>query len=528
MPSDAAAPAGRSQFAPDLRLHPSSWVFNAVAQIRALLLPLIAAVIVGTRRDFSLWVPAVVLVPMIGVALWRQWIYRYGFSPDGLVIHEGLFFRNVRTIEYARIENVDTERGLLHRLLNVADVRVETSTGGSAEARIRVLGLDAVEDMRARIFARRAEHADGAAVVAAEGADGVEARPAERAPEETLLALGPAELVRFGLIDNRGMILVAAVLGVLGQAGFFENMRERAVFVWLPWQELASAGLLVQILLAGITAATLIAATRLLSVILALTMLYDFRLTRAGGDLHTSYGLLTRISRTLRRPRIQAVHQTTTVLHRLFARASLRVDLAGGLAADSNARQQGRNSTWNELWLTPLCLRDDAERLIRVALPQARTSGIAWQRLAPRARWRIFRVRAVFWLVAAPVPIAWLTGWWAAAIVPAALPLIWLNAHLYVQHTGWALDDDFFLLKRGWWTRKLAVVRRDRIQSVHLRDSPFDRRYRMTQLSVDNAGTASVSHRVVLPYLDRREAERLARALYRSRVAKELAPATAT
>lgn len=101
--------------------------------------------------------------------------------------------------------------------------------------------------------------------------------------------------------------------------------------------------------------------------------------------------------------------------------------------------------------------------------------------------------------------------------MPAALPLIWRHAHLYVKHTGWALDDDFFLLKRGWWTRKLAVVRRDRVQSVRLRDSPFDRRYRMTQLSVDNAGAASASHRVTLPYLDRREAEQLATALYRQR-----------
>ena len=504
MPSDASEPLVDSQFKPDLRLHSSSWVFNAVAQIKALLFPLIVASIIGSRRDFSLWLPALVLVPLVCAALWRQWIYRYGFSPDGLVIHEGLFFRNVRTIDYARIENVDTERGLLHRLLGVADVRVETSTGGSAEARIRVLDLEAVEDMRTRIFAQRSEHADAGADVAAASA-----------PEETLLALGPGELVRFGLIDNRGLLLVAAALGLLGQGGFFENMQRWAVFDWLPLRELASAGLLRQLLLAAATAAVLITVTRILSVILAFTMLYDFRLTRAGSDLHTRYGLLTRISRTLRRPRVQAVHQTRTMLHRLFERASLRVDLAGGLATDANAGQQGRRGTWNDRWLAPLCLQDDAERLVRVALPQARTSEVDWQRLAPRARWRIFRVRALIWIIAAPVPAASFIGWWTAALVPAVLPLIWLHAHLYVKHTGWALDDDFFLLTRGWWTRKLSVVRRNRIQSVRLRDSPFDRRYGMTRLSVDNAGTGAMSHRVALPYLDRRVAERLALALYR-------------
>ena len=94
MPSDTSEPLVGSHFTPDLRLHPLSWVFNAVTQIRALLVPLIVAAIVGSRREFSLWLPALVLVPLIGVALWRQWTYRYGFSLDGLVIHEGLFFRN--------------------------------------------------------------------------------------------------------------------------------------------------------------------------------------------------------------------------------------------------------------------------------------------------------------------------------------------------------------------------------------------------------------------------------------------------
>lgn len=521
MPSETASPAGTGGFKPNLKLHSASWLFNTIAQLKAALIPLLVAAFVGSSRDASLWFPAIVLVPMVGFALWRQRVYRYGFSPGGLVIHEGLFFRKVRTIDYARIENVDTERGPLHRVLNVADVRVETSTGGGAEALIRVLGLEAVEDMRARIFAQR-----GTPTVDATAAEAATPSSAPE-PEETLLALGPGELVRFGLIDNRGMLLVAAALGVLGQGPFFENSRGWAgsLFSWLPWKEITSLAFVAQVLLIAVVAGMLVTATRVLSIVLALTMLYDFRLTRASSDLHTRYGLLTRVSRTLRRPRVQAVHQTATLLHRLLKRVSLRVDLAGGHSAAAENGQQSGRVVFNDLWLAPLCTRGDAERLIGVALPHARTSGIQWHTLAPRARWRIFRKRSLLWLIAALVPVAWLTGWWAAVILPAALPLFWIDAHLYVKHTGWALDDDFFLLKRGWLTRKLAVVRRDRIQSVRLSDSPFDRRYRMTQLSVDNAGAASTSYRVALPYLDRREAERLALALYRPATTSLLARA---
>ena len=519
MPSEDGAATGGDDFEPRLRLHPASWLFVTANYLKAFLVPLIVAMIVGANRDAGWWAPAVAVGPLIAAALWQQWIYRYGFSARGLVIHEGLIFRNVRTIDYGRIENVDTERGLLHRLFGVAEVRVETSTGGGAEARIRVLDLAAVTDMREHIFAGRGRDGETAGErPAAAGTQG----------EETLLALTPRELVRFGLIDNRGMIVVAAVLGLLAQGGFFERLEERAepLAGQLPWESLFGFSRSMQVLLGFATVVGLIAATRILSIIVAFVTLYDFRLTRQGGDLHTRYGLLTRISLTLRQRRIQAVHQTATPLHRLFERVSLRVDLAGGLTAGA-AQQQGPNS-WRELWLAPICPRHEADRLIRVALPQVDLSGLRWRGLAPRARWRLFRVLSWSWLLVATVPAVWLAGVWSIAILLAPLPLLWLHAHLYVKYTGWALQEELFVLRRGWLTRKLSMAPRNRVQSVHLRESPFDRRYGMAELHVDNAGASSLSHRFVIPYLDRRDAQGLAAELYGSSIVSPDAPAAPT
>src|SRR5690606_23891690 len=145
----------------------------------------------------------------------------------------------------------------------------------------------------------------------------------------------------------------------------------------------------------------------------------------------------------------------------------------------SGQESPGRN-TQRELWLAPLCPPEDAERLIRAALPLVRLDGLGWRALAPRARRRIFRMLSAWWLVASPVPALWATdGWPALAVVLAPLPLFFLHATLYVRHTGWALHDDFFALKRGWLTRRLSVTPRNRIQSVRLTESPFDRRQRM-------------------------------------------------
>src|SRR5690606_9320605 len=51
---------------PDLRLHHSSWIFGTFNYLKSFLLPLIAATIIGSNRDFALWAPAFMLVPLIG------------------------------------------------------------------------------------------------------------------------------------------------------------------------------------------------------------------------------------------------------------------------------------------------------------------------------------------------------------------------------------------------------------------------------------------------------------------------------
>lgn len=519
MPSDAAPGKDAPGTAPPEdadprgaateRLHPASWFFVTLHTLRQALFALIGAFVVGAGRDGGLWFPLAIIVPATIAALWYQWIYRYGFSERGLVVHEGLFFRTHRTIDYARIENVDTERGLLHRLLDVAEVRVETSTGGKPEAHIRVLALKDVQAMRERIFARREARASGAAGGAGETGNVPPDAP-EAAPEETLLHLPPGELVRFGLIDNRGLFVVAAAFGALAQSGFLDpNRNDRDDGPGGPSLPRVPSGLLdllgdgvvaLPVLIIGAFVA-LVIALRGLSIAVALVTLHDFRLTRRGDDLRTRYGLLTEVSATLRRRRIQAVHQTATLLHRVFDRVSLRVDLAGGNSAQS-AEQNGRGAR-RDSWLAPLAPGDGAGALIGEALPGADVTAIAWRPLPPKARGRHFRRLCAFWIPALAIPTAIFAAdpLWIPAAVAAPVPVLWLHAAMTWRHTAWALNDTFFLLRRGWLTRRLSIMPRNRVQSVHVTVSPFDRRHRMARIDIDHAGAGPLSHRLHLAYL---------------------------
>lgn len=496
--------ASDSNFQPTLRLHALSWVFGLSGAIKQMVLPLIALIFFNVRNDtpgpFGPWiVPAIVAFVAIR-AVWIQLTFRYGFSPTGLVIREGMIFLNTRHIEYARIENIDTERRLLHRLLGVAEVRVQTSTGGKPEALISVLDLGDVQKMRERVFA--------------------ESKPAEQtvaAPvEDTLLHLDIGDLVRYGLIDNRGMILVAAAFGVLHEAGVFvinEQLIDRMLHSSSA-AGLAALGLMMQIGLGLLTLLGALLAVRMLSVILAIVTFYDFSLTRAAGDLRARYGLFTRVALTLRTRRIQAVHQNESLVHRWFKRVSLNVDLAGDSGVGDGNGDSSRTKT---RWLAPVCPANAAPELIAAALPTLDLSGEPdWQPLAPGARGRIFRKTLLWSVLILSVPAVWYLQTGAFVVVLGCIPLAWIHAHLYVKHTRWALARDAVLFRCGWLNRRLSIVPRNRVQTLSVEASPFDRRSRMANLYVDTAGASPMSAGIRIRYLAADVAERLAAALYQT------------
>ena len=501
-----------SHFQPQQRLHPLSWLFALTTYIRQLIVPIAAFLFLGVRNDAELW-GALVVVPLLLGAVWQQWIYRYGFGPRGLVIHEGLFFRNVRQIEYPRIENIDVERGVLHRLFGVAQVSIATSTGGKPEASIRVLSLDAVQELRDRIFAR--------------GQQTEAVKPAAD-EDEVLLQLPPSELVIHGLIDNRGVIVVAAIFGFLYQTGLFELTDRLAgtTFADSSFARFAALGIAIQsaFLVAAIAGVVLV--LRMLSIAMALVTLFDFTLTRHESDFRIRHGLLTRVALNLRVRRIQSVHQTESLLHRWFRRVSLRADLAG----DSSGGEEGRHvQEVRTRWLAPICTPEQARTLIAAALPDADLQTEPhWQPLAPRARARLFR-RGVYFggflalcvtltlhlLPESPIEPG---AHWIPLILLVLVPLAWLRAHVYVKHTRWALTQDAILFRYGWLTRRLVVAPRNRLQSVQLSTSPFDRRHRMASVSIDTAGAGAMRNNIRIPLLSIDVAQRLATQLYRSDV----------
>jgi len=501
------------------RLHKWSWPFIAAGTIRALIVPILGAVFASggfllSRLDL---LSLIFVVPALVYAFVRQRVYNYRFTETELIVRDGLLTKNVRHISYERIHNVSLVRNPIHRMLGVTTARIETAAGGKAEALLRVLSLEAASELRRYTLGEKRVEADAAEATSGTG---------------PLLQVPDGELAKLGLISNRGLLVVAAAIGVLSQVqwwnsdwvqerdwpAIYENARASAPG-WINW--LFDAGTLVGIALLAIVAVLLILViVRLFSIVWYIVRYRGFTLKRKEVELRTHYGLWPEVSSVIPVHRIQLVTITASLLHRWFGRASIDLETAG--AVDTGSGMAGQSGVTNtRQWLAPIIETERAAGLVQEVLPEIDIAGVEWKPIEARAARRIFN--RVAFAIALPTiglaalftfaPIPW-SGWHALWLPAVALTIAWFGSRGWVRRAGYALTERAIYFRSGWLGRTVSAVRFVNMQTVWLSQSPFDRRKRMASVAVDTAGAGAMGHRINIPFLDVDVAETILRRLY--------------
>jgi putative membrane protein len=343
MPSDPppppiapAAPTGPTdRFAAPRHLHPASVVLgiNARQLVQAAIFPVVATLASGMALvtvGFLLLLAIIGLV--VRVLAWQR--FRFSFDGEVIRVEEGVLSRNRRTIDVARVQQVEIDRSLVQRSFGLAALRVETA--GSAtevEVDLRVLPEDDAVALRAALRAGKARATGGSAGSAlAEGAD-------TSPPDRELLRVPILHVMLAAVTGARLLVFPAVVLAAFQFAGeLWTSYVEDTI-------ELVERGLVnandLTTRPTWTTVALILAATVVLSVGTAMVVgvLRDanFRLGRQGDDLHVSRGLLSTRESVVPLRRVQLVEVQRNWIRRPLRFATIRIHSAGG-SADADRR----------------------------------------------------------------------------------------------------------------------------------------------------------------------------------------------
>lgn len=486
------------------RLHPMSWLFILLTQLKSFALPLIILLFSGRGEQNPADLIGFAAAGLLGVyAVWQYFTYRYGFLENALVIRSGILQRNLRLIPFDRVQNVTLQQNLLHRLVGVAMVKLESAGGmGQAEAQMQVLRLDQAHALEAMLRAptRPSSTSDGD-----EASADTDARTGTpRDAKGTLwLSLPTSELVRLGLISNRGMLVVAAGFAYLSQAGdqvmgrFSDGVMEvgnEGIAIAEAWH----LGPIAYAVLGLILLLSLMILVRVLSVAMAILQFHGFQLHAGDRELRVERGLLSRVRGNLPKRRIQAYSLRESLLHRWFGRQSLRVD---------RAAMEAHNDAQSLRDLVPLAAPEGMDGMLANLLPAGSWPQSNWQPLHPRAWWRKFALPALLALIGTGVLMFFegLPGLWALLL----LPLLYVRARVWARYSAWSLENGVVAFRQGWLDRHWRFAEARKLHALQLRQSPFDRRHGMASVHLDTMGASPMEPALTIPYLAIEDAEHL-------------------
>lgn len=274
---------------------------------------------------------------------------------------------------------------------------------------------------------------------------------------QVLLALRAADLVRLGLVSNRGMVVVAAAIGAVFQlvprevVGDFIKAHARQAAGLANGVALSTSS---WVLIAVAFVLLVLAMTRLLSIALAFVQYHRFTLSRADGRLTVERGLFSRSRSSVGERRIQAWGLHQGILQRWLGVQQLKVDIAAGNAEDNNSRSLRE--------LAPIASQADCQRLLQDLAGQLHWPPPQWQAVAPRQAWRLC-LPALIWQ---PVLIAalWqLAGSWALLLL-CWLPFTAWRAWRTAAFMGYHVDARAVMVRGGWRQRWWRMAQTSKVQ----------------------------------------------------------------
>jgi len=471
------------------RLSPVSPLFLFIEAVKKMVLPLLIG-IVGTSGDRQDMIIIGIAALASVMTIVQFWFYHYWLEDDRLVVKEGILFRSLRQVPYERIQNVNVERNVLHKIFKVATLQIESASGVKPEAVIRVIADHKVKHIQ-EVIKRRS-------VQAANNHDGQtttdsldENNSKEAATGKPLMQMSNREVSKFGFISHKALVPIGIVGSILSQNDYYRGQ-------FIDFMKLLIGGLHVEqwgwtqwLLYGGAFAMLMLITIWVSSIALAFLKLYRFQISRVDQSLHAEMGLLTKLNANIPLKRIQLIKIKHTPLHRYFKSVSIKMETAGGVTEQSGITMR---------WIAPLIADAKAKHLLSEIQPEVDWHKLTWLPLEPRAWKRVFK-RLTFFVLLGCAPLLYFYQAWG--LLPLLLlPFNYWYAKAYIRHARYALNDQVIGFRHGVLFHSIGIVKLGKIQNISSLQTPFDRRNGMARLTVDTAGSNPVTQDINIHYLD--------------------------
>lgn len=471
------------------RLHPLSVLVElsrAIARLAMAFVFLVISFVMNRESDFTELLATGLGLLVVVSALIRYLTFRYAIADGNLYIKSGLLVKQDRTIPLDRIQNINLSRSLVHRLLGLVDVEIETASGTSAEANLSALTEDQAHILKAQLLGK---------------APGIASRVLEARRANVIYEASFKDLLIAGATENRLGTILATIVG-------FQVVLNR--FMEKALKSQGKSGFLTEPLFYVYVGFGLIFVGWIFAIVSSVVRYYGFQLTLDEGKIKRQYGLINHIENVVPLNRIQLIKLTQNILQRPLKIHKVYVETAGAYGEMNDARK----GTAGTSLITPIVRDAGLKPLTEVIYPRANLINVTWSRVDKKTIWRHIR-SSVIPAIIVVIPIGIFFKYWAAAGYFGVMVLGLLSGIVHWKTAFYSDHEGVFAVRRGWFGRVTTFIPCDKVQSVTLEQSPGQRRLKLADLSVAAAvGSHLLTDGIKVEDMSEDDAYRLAETLH--------------
>ena len=460
------------------QLHPYSLLINLLPQMGRTLQnawPLLLFIIVGGNQAHQV-IDSIFVLFFVALSVIRTLIHfltlRYRVQDGKLILKMGLIFRQARTLDPARIQNIEITQNLLHKYFDLVELKLETAGDASTKGLLSALSLKDATQLKKALQKSKRQH---------------QYQDNEH-PAEAVLSLSWGEVLLFGL-SRRTVGTVVVLSAIASEALSVMNPNDA--------QQMASS--LTLPLFIGLMSISF-AFSWIWSSIQATLRYHKLKLHIDAEEINIVSGLITKRSVEIPRHKIQTIEWFEPWLRRQMGFGTLYLETAAlGMTDGEVRRSEG---------VIPMVERQYFARLLETIAPTSASEILNAKTYTPHSKARFIIVFG--YLVPAICTMAF--AWWSLELSAVYFSIVAVLSTVVVlglteldfQMQQWSITPHAILSRSGYLNKRTWLLDREKIQCVYRTEDPLLKILGLSQVVLQVAGSA-----VYLPLITEHEAQQV-------------------
>lgn len=496
---------------PERRLHPMTLAYQALRNLPAFLLPVYFAVFQGNTEEWVyILLSIIILFFTVPNILLQYYFFTFYLTDKEIVVKSGVFSRKQRNVSLSRVQNVNIEHNVIQQIFGLTKVEIETAGDTQTEAKLEYVSKQDAHELRETIrkYQSTLDQATPMQTAAAQSiserflmseaddfremisgisakiAEPIDAREGKR--DKQLFSMSILDAAKLGVLRFRPVILVIVMwlFGVLTQFRIID-LESQATYSSVQSFVMETAYFGWPIFILG-SIIFLLLTTWLLDSILTINQYYNFTLATDGTKLYTNYGLLTKRHATVPLKKLQSITITTNAIKKYFDFYKMDIQTAGLGSKSGNAES-----------VIPFAkesaLIDLAKNIRDFIIPEQFNS------VSKKTIRRTFvRYMISLSILSIILYVTFDFGFWLFL----GSPLLLYFSYLRWKFMGWAIIGNNIIVKKGVWLQRKTVIPIEKIQTLHVTRTFFQRRLGLSTMSIDTAASAFMSDTSIVDIID--------------------------